>query len=206
MASFRSVNYQDNPGGFELFARNDTVDYVLTGKTDGTLQWKGENVLRLAYYDGLGVTTFAESPEGVFIVGNGTSGASDSPAGGSHGILTTVLNIGTKFQTFQPDNKWQVYKRCIIDGNWGGWKPMFTAVNFYNAGAISSGYCSAPTIVNVMCTNGDPRITVNGVQIWGTAGYHGEYSTGVCFLCPQLTGWSMSGANVDHVTYAVLGD
>ena len=44
MASFRGVNFTGNPGGFELFARNSSVDYVLTGSTNGILNWSGGTI------------------------------------------------------------------------------------------------------------------------------------------------------------------
>lgn len=75
-------------------------------------------------------------------------------------------------------------------------------VVFSNKGAITSGTCTYPTIVNIMCPNGAQRITINGVQIWSTDGYHGEYHTGSCFCVPAGSSWSMTGANIDHTTYA----
>lgn len=95
---------------------------------------------------------------------------------------------------------------CVLVGKANGdltWRNSFVwcRADFYSVGAITSGRPSHPALVNVMCKNGSPRITVNGVQIWGTDGYHGEYATGICFFCPANTSWSMSGASVDHVTY-----
>lgn len=75
-------------------------------------------------------------------------------------------------------------------------------VVFSNRGKITSGTCTYPTIVNVMCPNGSQRINVNGVQIWCTDGYHGDYHTGSCFCVPAGGSWSMSGASIDHTTYA----
>mgnify|MGYP001781850010 CR=1 FL=1 len=75
-------------------------------------------------------------------------------------------------------------------------------INFYGVGAITSGYCTYPTIVNVMCTSGNITINLNGQTIYPTGGYHSQYREGVCFCCPAGATWSMTGANISHVTYA----
>lgn len=47
LLALRSVNYTDNPGGFELFAKDATKQMVLGGRTDGTLTWDGKPIIRL---------------------------------------------------------------------------------------------------------------------------------------------------------------
>lgn len=77
----------------------------------------------------------------------------------------------------------------------------FTYVVFSNKGAISSGTCTRPTIVNIMANSGGITVSLNGVSIWCTNGYHSSYREGVCFLVPANTYWSQSGGNISHVTY-----
>lgn len=43
----RSVNYTDNPGGFQLVAHDATSDFSLTGKTNGNLTWGGKPIISL---------------------------------------------------------------------------------------------------------------------------------------------------------------
>lgn len=43
----RSVNYTDNPGGFQLVAHDAASDFSLTGKTNGNLTWGGKPIIRL---------------------------------------------------------------------------------------------------------------------------------------------------------------
>ena len=47
LLALRSVNYTNNPGGFELFAKDATKQMVLGGRTDGTLTWDGKPIIRL---------------------------------------------------------------------------------------------------------------------------------------------------------------
>ena len=45
LIALRSVNYTGNPGGFEIFARNETASISLAGKVNGTLTWGGKPVV-----------------------------------------------------------------------------------------------------------------------------------------------------------------
>jgi hypothetical protein len=47
LIALRSVNYANNPGSFELFAKDATTQKVLTGKPDGTLVWDSKPIIRL---------------------------------------------------------------------------------------------------------------------------------------------------------------
>lgn len=47
LLALRSVNYTNNPGGFELLVDDGVNQKSLTGKTDGTFTWCGKHVMRL---------------------------------------------------------------------------------------------------------------------------------------------------------------
>lgn len=47
LIALRSVNYANNPGSFELFAKDATTQKVLTGKPDGTLVWDSKPIVVL---------------------------------------------------------------------------------------------------------------------------------------------------------------
>lgn len=47
LLALRSVNYANNPGSFELIAKDATTQKVLTGKPDGTLVWDSKPIVRL---------------------------------------------------------------------------------------------------------------------------------------------------------------
>ena len=50
LIAFRSKNYTNNPGGFEIFARNEDNTYTLAGRADNkSLIWAGQHVLYNTY-------------------------------------------------------------------------------------------------------------------------------------------------------------
>ena len=49
--AFRSSSYTNNPGGFDIFARNGTNTYTLNGRADtGNLSWGGKKVVCVTSY------------------------------------------------------------------------------------------------------------------------------------------------------------
>lgn len=53
LIALRSVNYTNNPGGFEIFARSSSATKILNGKTDGTLTWNNSVIHTDATYSGV---------------------------------------------------------------------------------------------------------------------------------------------------------
>ena len=47
LIALRGNDYTDNPGGFEIFARNESQGVILQGKCDGTLTWNSKPVITL---------------------------------------------------------------------------------------------------------------------------------------------------------------
>lgn len=64
LLAVRSSSYTNNPGGFELVARNETEHIALTGKTDGTLNWGGKSVVSLVKYYRSGANWYRKYSDG----------------------------------------------------------------------------------------------------------------------------------------------
>ena len=57
LISLRNTNHTNNPGGFEIFARNSSNEKTLIGKPDGTLTWNGKSIPQRSYGVNLGANT-----------------------------------------------------------------------------------------------------------------------------------------------------
>ena len=80
--SFRSINYDENPGGFEIFARDLTNTTTLVGKPGGTLTWGSHPVITQDHHSDIAdgnswqhVFRFSNGLQIIYGVYGGTTGA-----------------------------------------------------------------------------------------------------------------------------------